>query len=89
MPLATTPILLALAILLTAVSGLWLLINARAVARLFRRGGIEPGPGIRQASRKAALGWLIAFNVGWIACIVIWSFTASGEANEAVETGEL
>jgi hypothetical protein len=46
-----------------------------------------PGPKTSRTppqSRGLMIAALIAFNVGWIASVAIWSFTASGEANDAV-----
>lgn len=85
MPLWVPQVLLALAILLTAASGTWLLINLRSVARLFRSTGeIVPGPGRRLASKGTVVAMLIAFNVGWIGSIAIWSWVMTGEANQVV-----
>lgn len=86
MPLWIPQTALALAIVLTAASGTLLMINARALARLFRkRPEIEPGPGPRGASRKVVIALLVAFNLGWITTVAIWSWVASGEAEEVVE----
>ncbi|AKH43062.1 hypothetical protein FHS61_001239 [Altererythrobacter atlanticus] len=87
MPLYVPQILLALAIMMTAVAGIWLLVNARAVARLFRSTGIiEPGPGPRRASRRAVVVALVAFNIGWIGSIAIWSWAMSDDAPMVVDT---
>ncbi|OJV05822.1 MAG: hypothetical protein BGO06_12600 [Shinella sp. 65-6] len=90
MPLLVPQILLALAIALTVGAGLWLMINARSVARLFRRTGvIEPGPAFgRHAhprSRRAVLAAIVAFNIGWIASVAIWSWAMTGAASEVVD----
>ncbi len=89
MPLLIPQILLALAILLACAAGVWLMINARSVARLFRSTGlIEPGPGPRLHSKRAVLAVFVAFNLGWIASIAIWSWAMSDEAAETVVTPE-
>ena len=86
MPLWIAQVLLAIAILLTAIAAIWLLINLRAVARLFRNTGeIEPGPGPRRASKRTTLIMLVAFNLGWIASLAIWSWAMTDEANEMVD----
>ena len=85
MPLGTFPISLAIAIIVTLASLIYLLLNARGVARLFRRAGMDPGPG-RPVSRTGVIVALIAFNLGWIACVFIYWTAWSGLANEAVET---
>ena len=89
MPLWVPQVMLALAIVLTAAAGVWLMINLRAVARLFRGAGeITPGPGPRMASKSTTVLMLVLFNLGWIGSIAIWSWAMSGEANEVVEAGD-
>ena len=57
----------------TLGSGLWLLLHARDVARVFRREpDVAVGPGERQASRFAVSAMLIVFNLGWIGALVFW-----------------
>ena len=85
MPLWIPQVALALAIIVTVGSGLWLMINARAVARLFGRGSeIEPGPGPRTASRGATWAVIAAFNLGWVASVAIWTWAMGTE--DAIET---
>lgn len=85
MPLWVPQILLALTILITAGTGIWLLINLRSVARLFRSTGeIEPGPGPRPASRSTVLAMLVAFNIGWIGSIAVWSWAMTDDATETI-----
>ncbi|MBZ6378412.1 hypothetical protein B5C34_13000 [Pacificimonas flava] len=85
MPLAVVPILFALAILVTAVSGVWLMLNARSVAALFRdRDVIEPGPGRPRRSRKAVIVALVLFNLGWMSAVAIQWASWEGETNEMV-----
>ncbi|WP_188054116.1 MULTISPECIES: hypothetical protein [unclassified Sphingosinithalassobacter] len=85
MPLATFPLLLALCIVVTAVSGIWLMLNARSVAALFRgRTEIVPGPGRRRASRGAVIAMLILFNLGWIGAIAVQWIGWEGAANEVI-----
>lgn len=86
MPLWVPQTMLALTIIVTAVTGVWLLINLRAVARLFRRSGvIQPGPGPRLASKRTTAMMLVLFNLAWIGSIAVWSWVMTGEANEVVE----
>ena len=85
MPLWLVQTSLAVAILVTAASGVWLMINARAVARLFRgTGEIDPGPGPRRASRGTVWAVIVAFNLGWIASVSIWSWAM--DSDNVVET---
>lgn len=85
MPLWIPQVLLALLILLTAATGIWLLINLRSVARLFRSTGeIEPGPGPRPAAKSTVVAMLVAFNVGWIGSIAVWSWAMTADATETV-----
>ncbi|MEE4289136.1 MAG: hypothetical protein V2J14_07185 [Erythrobacter sp.] len=57
----------------TLASGVWLLLHARDVARVFRREpDVAVGPGVKQASRFAVSAMLIVFNLGWIASLVFW-----------------
>lgn len=83
-------IMLALAILLTAGTGVWLLINARSVARLFRHSDIiDPGPRLGRQSprppRGVVLAMLAAFNVGWLGSVAIWSWAMTDEAVQVVD----
>jgi hypothetical protein len=90
MPLIAVQILLALAIVLTASAGVWLMINARSVACLFRGSdAIEPGPNTgrhaRLYSKRTVLAVIVALNIGWISAAAIWSLAVTQEANEVVE----
>jgi hypothetical protein len=78
-PLEVFPLALLAAILVTFAAGVYLLIHFRALARLLPSRHLVP-----PQSRGLVIAALIAFNVGWIASVAIWSFTASGEANDAV-----
>jgi len=60
----------------TLVSGAWLLIHARDVARLFRREpDVAVGPGRKQASKATTWAMLAVFNAGWIFALIFWSLT--------------
>ncbi|KPL69383.1 hypothetical protein SZ64_15465 [Erythrobacter sp. SG61-1L] len=89
MPLYVPQIALALAILLTAATGIWLLINARAVARLFRRSDIiQPGPALGRQTpppRRLVLAMLAGFTLGWVGSVAIWSWAMTEEAVEVVD----
>lgn len=78
-------LLLGVAALVTLAAMIYLMINARSVALLFRKAGLEPGPGRRVASKRAVIIALLAFNLGWIACIAIYWTAWSGAAEEVVE----
>lgn len=86
MPLAVFPVMLAIAVLVALGSLIYLIVNARSVADLFRRTDIVPGPGRPRASRGAIIIALVAFNLGWIASIGLYWFTWTGQANEVIET---
>ena len=79
MPLYVPQIMLALAIVLTAGTGVWLLINARAV----------PGPRLGRQNppppRGVVLTMLIAFNIGWLGSVAIWSWAMTDEAVQVVD----
>lgn len=88
MPLWIPQVLLAIAIVLTAATGTWLLINLRSVARLFRSTGeINPGPGRRFASKSTVIAMLVAFNIGWIGSVAIWSWALTEDASDVIVTG--
>lgn len=85
MPLAAFPLSLGLAALVTLASMFYLMLNARAVADLFRNAGLHPGPGRPPASRRAVIAALLLFNLGWISCLGIYWSAWSGVANDAIE----
>ena len=87
MPLWIFPALIALFAVISLVAGIWLLLHLRDVARVFRGdrpGEMVRGPGRRRSTPAAVWAALILFNAGWIACIIIWVFVLSGEANTVV-----
>lgn len=87
MPLWFLPALLALFAVVSMVAGIWLLLHLRDVARVFRgdgEGEMVRGPGRRRASPGAVWTALLVFNIGWIACILIWIFVMGGDANTLV-----
>lgn len=89
MPLIVPQMMLLLAILLTVGTGLWLMINARSVARLFRNTGfIDPGPTLgrprQPPSKQLVIAMIVAFNVGWIASVAIWSWAMTDQAAQIV-----
>lgn len=88
MPLWFFPALIAFFAVISLTSGIWLLLHLRDLARLFRGdrpGEMVRGPGRKRATPAAVWTALIIFNVGWIACIVIWIAALSGEANALVD----
>ncbi|SEM77436.1 hypothetical protein SAMN05192583_1186 [Sphingomonas gellani] len=92
MPIGTFPALLTLAIVVTLVSGAWLLINARSVAALFRdkaksgRNEMLAGPGKRAQPHGRVWLFLVLFNLGWLTCIALWYTVASGVGNDVVKS---
>lgn len=80
--------LLGLAILLTTVSGFYLLINARSVAALFNRPGNElaPGPGRRRVPPIKLVLAMLVFVGGFAVSLVIWSFSGTETVTNAMET---
>ena len=87
MPLWFLPALIALFAVVSLAAGIWLLLHLRDVARIFRGdkpGEMVRGPGRRRATPAEVWIALLIFNAGWIACIVIWIFVLSGEANTVV-----
>ncbi len=88
MPLWFLPALIAFFAVASLAAGVWLLLHLRDVARLFRGenpGQIVRGPGRRRATPAAVWTALAIFNVGWVACFVIWLFVLSGEANVFID----
>jgi len=91
MPLGIFPALLGLSAVVTLLCGIWLVIHARDVAALFRDTDSSPqnralaGSGPRQP-RGRVWAFLIAFNLGWIACVACWYAVASGVGNDVVES---
>lgn len=87
MPLWFPPALLALFALVSLAAGIWLVLHLSDVARVFRGnrpGEIVRGPGRSRATPAAVWIALLVFNAGWIACVLMWIFVISGEANTVV-----
>ena len=86
MSLWTANLIMAIFVIATLASGIWLLLNLDAVARLFRGvGDVVATPGRRTASRGRTWLMLAIFNIGWIACVLIWVYVMSGDANQVVD----
>ena len=84
MPLWFFPALMAFFAVVSLCAGIWLLLHFRDVARVFRGekpGQFVRGPGHRRATKAAVWTALLLFNGGWVACVAIWLFVMSGEAN--------
>lgn len=85
------PVLSYLALSLVALATLaWLLLNARAVALVFRRvEGVDPGPPMgrprRPASRSKVLAMLVLFNLCWVASLAIYWASSDDDVQAAVE----
>ena len=88
MPLWFLPALMAFFAVVSLAAGMWLLLHLPDVARLFRGekpGQMVRGPGRRRATPAAVWTALAIFNLGWIACVVIWVFVLEGEANVLID----
>ena len=86
MPIWFFPALLALCAVIALAAGIWLLLHLQALATLVRgHADVVPAPTQPRASRRSVWLALAIFNLGWLACVAIWTFAISGEANDAVE----
>ncbi|GEM_PF-554689 len=86
MPLWSVQAIIAIFAIVAMASGVWLLLNLRALARIFRgTADLQPGPGPRGPSRKAVWTALVLFNLGWIASIAFWTWARDSDAAQAVE----
>lgn len=87
--LQTLPVLLALSAIVSVAAMIWLLVNARGVARLFARSHNELEPGAKlgpQPERRSVWIALALFNLGWIAAVAIWTLGIVA-ANEGPPAG--
>lgn len=75
-------------ILLTALSGFYLLINARAVVAMFSGPDNElaPGPGRRRVPRGRLLLAIAAFAIGFILSFGFWSVSGTEAVGNAVKS---
>ena len=82
--LTILPILLVLSIALTMAAMIFLMLNARDLARLFSgpRNDLAPGPQTKPRTTQKTM-WLafLLFNLGWIAAVAIW-FVGIAKSNE-------
>lgn len=89
MPLWTANVIFAAFIIAALGAGIWLLLNLDGLARLFAGRGDqgEMVPARRRPSASSNKVWLmlIVFNLAWIACVLIWIYVMSGDANAIVE----
>jgi hypothetical protein len=89
MSLWTANLIFAAFIIAALGSGIWLLLNLDALARLFAgrgdEGEIVPAPRRPPVSRAQTWLMLAIFNTAWIACILIWIYVISGDANALVD----
>lgn len=86
MPLWSAQAIIAFFAVMAMLSGIWLLLNLRAIARTFRgTADLRPGPGPRGPSRKAVWTAFILFNLGWIVSIAIWIWAMDEEAPGTIE----
>ncbi|HEY5721873.1 MAG TPA: hypothetical protein VIT45_06080 [Allosphingosinicella sp.] len=77
----------AFVILLTALSGIYLLINARSVIALFSKPSNElaPGPSSRRVPRGRLYFALAAFLAGFLLSFGFWSVSGTDAVSNAVE----
>ena len=90
MPLWFFPALMGLFATISLASGIWLLLHLPDIARVFKGtddGEMVPGPAKRRVSRAGIWGMIMLFNAGWLACLAIWMFAISGDANQVVVSG--
>lgn len=88
MPLWFFPALMGLFAIVSLLTGIWLLLHLRDVARVFsgdEEGEMVEGPGKRTASRAQVWLFLVIFNAGWIAALAIWIFAIGGDANAVTD----
>lgn len=89
MPLWFFPALMGALAVISLVAGVWLLLHLRDVAAIFSGrtdGDMVGGPGTRHASKRSVWLALIAFNAGWIGCLLIWMLVIGGDANTVTAT---
>lgn len=85
MPFWFFPAVLAMAIVVTLVSGIWLMVHLRALASLFAgHGDIVPAPSARRASKRKVWFALAAFTSGLLLTLTILVLQTSGVINEWV-----
>jgi len=84
-------LLLALSGIVSIVAMLWMIANARTVARAFDRprNDLEPGPqlAMRPPPRRRVWMAILLFNLGWIAAVAIWTLGVV-KVNDAPATAE-
>jgi hypothetical protein len=69
-------ILLALSSVIAIAAMLWIIINARAVVRIFARPDNDLALGPRLVSppmRRSVWAAILLFNLGWIGAVAIWT----------------
>lgn len=79
----TFPLLFALAIIVTLVSGIWLLLHLTSLASLFAgKGDVVPGRRRPRAPRGRVVLFLVLFSVGLVATIgmQVLAMTSSASA---------
>ena len=90
MPLWSAQAIIAFFAVMSLLSGIWLLLNLRAVARTFRgTADLEPGPGPRGPSRRAVWTAFFLFHIGWIASIAVWVWARDDDAPQVIETANV
>ena len=79
---------LGLAILLTSISGIYLLINARGLAAFFStpENELAPGPGGRRPPRGRLVVAILVFAGSLVASLAIWSYAGTDAASNVVES---
>ena len=88
MPLWFFPALMGVLAVISLVAGTWLLLHLQDLAATFSGradGEMVRGPGKRRASKGSVWLALIAFNAGWIGCLLICMLVIGGEADTVTD----
>ncbi|WP_305097165.1 hypothetical protein [Croceibacterium aestuarii] len=85
MSLASIDILFAVCAIASLLAGVWLLLHLPSVVALFARNRAIAPSGRPHASRAMTWFMLALFNLGWIACVLIWIWIIGGDANQAID----
>ena len=86
MPLWLFPTIFAVAIIVTLISGIWLLLHLTALARTFSgNADVVPSPKRPHASRTAVRIALIAFTLGLLVTLTMQVLSMTGIANVWIE----
>lgn len=83
MPLWLFPTLVAAAVIVTLVSGIWLFLHLTALARTFAgNADIVPSPKPAKSSRRTVRAVLALFSLGLLSTLTLQVLALTGVANE-------